>query len=128
MQDIYGFLIFNALYTTCTWDFESYGGKASFTAGWAVDWWDKHRGTVDEDSNYEVNHVLEGPFIGIEQPVRKWVSLIAEYDTHALNAGLRLRPTTWITIDVAAARWGLDKIRNWELAGFAAHLHMDGNL
>ncbi len=128
MQDMYGFLLFNATYATLTWDVETSAGTTALTAGWAVDWWDRHRGTTDEDSSYEVNHVLVGPFAGIEHRVRPWASILAEYDTHSLNAGVRLRPLPWVTIDLAAARWEWARMKDWEAAGFAAHLHFDGNL
>ena len=129
IQDAYGFLIFNALYGVATWRTHVWGpGLTEFTLGWASDVYDEHIGTRDADSAYEVVHVLNGLLLGVEQPLTDRYSLLAEYDSVALNVGFRLRIASWCILDLAAARWSVANLRDWRVRGFAAHLHFDGKL
>jgi len=127
VQDMYGFLLFNAAYTVVTWKI---GGPhrqpVLISAGWAVDWMRKHQGTTEP--GFEVNHVMDGFLLGTECPVRPWVATIVEYDSRSLNVGLRFRPVPWCTFDAAAVRWGLDQLARRRIRGFAAQLHFDGRL
>lgn len=125
MQDMYGFMLFNALYGVMTWTFSGPGaGPAVISVGWAVDWYNKNQGTQDED--WDVNHVMNGFMAGVEYPVRRWMATLVEYDSRSLNLGMRLRPVSWCTFDIAAVHWGLDQLARQRLRGFAAHLHFDG--
>jgi len=125
LQDIYGFMIFNAAYAVCTWKVPLDGaGELSFTVGWAVDWYDRNVGT--QDVEWEPNHVIDGPLAGLEYPVRRWLSTIVEYDSRSVNLGARIHPTTWVTLDVAAVRWGLDEMAAGRIKGFGAHLVFNG--
>jgi hypothetical protein len=127
MQDLYGFMIFNAAYTVATWHLPLDAGRTvSLTAGVAVDWYDKNIGT--QDDFYEPNHVMGGLLLGAEYPLKPALSAIVEYDSRSLNAGLRLRPATWCTLDLATMRSGLDDLARGRIRGFAAHLHFDGTL
>ena len=127
LQDIYGFMLFNALYGVATWSVPlPERPDLTVTVGVAVDWYDTNRGTSDVD--FEVNHVMEGPVVGLEYPALRWLATVMEYDSGSLNVGLRLRPVPWCTLDVAAARWGLDQLARGRLRGFAAHLHFNGRL
>jgi hypothetical protein len=129
IQDSYGFMIFNALYTVFSWDVPiSKGHHAQITAGWAFDWYSINQGTRDDGSYYGVHHVLSGPIAGVEYPVRQWASILVEFDSHALNTGARFRLANWCTLDLAAVRWGVESLARWEVRGFAAHLHFDGTL
>jgi len=125
-QDMYGFMIFNALYGVLTWSVPREHGNAVITGGWAVDWYDRNRGTADV--NYIVPHVLNGFFAGVAYPVRKWVDGIAEYDSRSLNVGMRIHPVSWCSLDLAAVRWGLDRMARGQVAGFTAHLSFNGHL
>jgi len=125
-QDMYGFMLFNALYAVATWSILCESGDAVITGGWAVDWYDRNRGTADE--NYVVPHVMNGFVAGASYPVRRWMDGIAEYDSRSVNLGARIRPVSWCTFDVAAVRWGLDKIARGRVAGFTAHLSFSGSL
>lgn len=128
LQDMYGFMLFNALYGVATWDVPVHGGRGvvQFTAGWAVDWYNKNNGT--SDVNYAVNHVLHGPLLGVRYPLTRTVASLLEYDSRSFNVGLRYEPVRWCTIDVAAARWGLDQMARGRIRGFAAQLHFNGKL
>lgn len=127
MQDMYGFMLFNALYGVATWKIPRKDvGSVVISAGWAVDWYNKNQGTADED--WDVNHVMNGPLIGVEYPVRPWVASLVEYDSRSINIGMRFRPVTWCTFDIAALRWGLDQMARQRVRGFAAHLHFDGRI
>jgi hypothetical protein len=125
-QDIYGFMLFNALYGVATWTIPRGQGSALVTSGWAVDWYDRNRGTADVD--YVVPHVMNGFVAGASYPIREWMDGIVEYDSRSLNFGLRVHPLSWCTFDVAAVRWGLDNVARRSAAGFAAHLQFHGNL
>ena len=125
-QDMYGFMIFNALYGVVTWSVPGEHGNAVITGGWAVDWYDRNRGTADV--NYIVPHVINGFFAGGAYPIRKWVDGIAEYDSRSLNVGMRFHPVSWCTLDLAAVRWGLDRMARGQVAGFTAHLCFSGHL
>jgi hypothetical protein len=125
LQDIYGFMLFNAMYAVLTWRVPSDNVHAlEITVGWAVDWYDTHRGTSDVD--FDVVHIMDGPLFGVEFPVGWSTAAIAEYDSRSLNLGFRVRPAEWYTIDLAVARWGLDQLARRRVRGFAAQLHFDG--
>jgi len=127
MQDMYGFMLFNALYGVVTWTFPGRdAGPLVISLGWATDWYNKNQGTADED--WDVNHVMNGFMAGVEYPVRRWVATLTEYDSRSLNVGVRLRPVWWCTFDVAALRWGLDELARQRVGGFGAHLHFDGRI
>ncbi len=127
LQDMYGFMLFNAMYAVATWRSPDSGsGAVEVTVGWAVSWYDTHRGTGDED--FEVNHVLDGFMAGVFYPVTHRTGVVVEYDSRSLNAGVRLRLAPWCTLDLAAPRWGLDQLARRRIRGFAAHLHFDGEL
>ena len=127
MQDMYGFMLFNALYGVMTWTLpHTDAGLVVISAGWAVDWYSKNQGTSDED--WDVNHVMDGFMVGMEYPVRRWLAMLVEDDSRSLNVGMRLRPVSWCTFDVAALRWGLDQLARRRFRGFAAHLRFDGEM
>ena len=128
IQDMYGFMLFNALYGVLTWKGTlSQAGESLISVGWAVDWYDRNQGTSDA-RYYRPNHIMKGFVIGVVHPIRPRLSALAEYDSRSLNLGLRFRPVRWCTFDVAALRWGLDKLARGKLRGFGAHLHFDGAL
>lgn len=127
MQDMYGFMLFNALYGVTTWTLpHTDAGPVVISLGWAVDWYSKNQGTADED--WDVNHVMDGFMAGVEYPIRRWVATLIEYDSRSLNVGMRLRPVSWCTFDMAALRWGLDQLARRRFRGFVAHLHFDGKM
>jgi len=127
LQDIYGFMIFNAAYGVATWQLlRDDNQPISITVGWAVDWYNKNIGTSDTD--YVPNHIINGMLVGVEYPIRRWISTLMEYDSRSVNMGLRFQPVKWITIDIASVRWGLDQLARRRIRGFSAQLHFDGRL
>ena len=127
LQDIYGFMIFNAAYGVATWCIpQSHSQPISVTVGWAVDWYDKNIGTSDTD--FVPNHIMNGVFVGVEYPVHHWVSALIEYDSRSTNLGLRFEPASWVRIDVAAVRWGLSELARRRIQGFSAQLCFVGKL
>ncbi len=127
LQDIYGFMIFNAAYGVATWCIQqSHSQPISVTVGWAVDWYDKNIGTSDTD--FVPNHIMNGVFVGVEYPVHHWVSALIEYDSRSTNLGLRFQPASWVRIDVAAVRWGLSELARRRIQGFSAQLCFVGKL
>lgn len=126
LQDMYGFMLFNALYGVATWSVPCERGAAVITAGWAVDWYDRNRGTADV--NYVVPHVMNGFMAGVSYPIRHWADGIAEYDSRSVNLGLRIHPVEWCNLDIAATRWGLDQLARRKISGFTAHLNLNTHL
>jgi len=127
LQDMYGFMLFNALYGVATWRIPLAEAKTCvLSVGWAAPWYSKNEGTADED--WDVNHVMNGFVIGIEYPAQPWAVALMEYDSRSFNVGMRFRPVSWCTFDIAVLRWGLDQLARNRIRGFAAHLSFSGGI
>ena len=91
LYDFHSYSYYNALFFVAGKTFTpTHAFKICTNFGYGVDWIDTHLGDTGPDKDAPVPHHLVGLFGGIELQYLNTATLLVEYDTSQLNAGIRL--------------------------------------
>ena len=103
-RDVYGFALFNALYGVASREIRvprlrRLGGHL----GLGVDWLGGRYGVTDagkDTETFPVHRPLLGIFGGLDAQFSEHVTLMAEYDTKKVNAGVRMHLFSHLGVDL----------------------------
>lgn len=91
IHDFYSYSYYNTLFLSASKTFEINQELSIINhIGFGLDWMNQHYGDTGPDKYSEVNHYLVGIFAGIDLYHQNFGNIMFEYDTHQVNAGVKV--------------------------------------